>query len=351
MKSKVMSISKILSPRRCMIHPFSRERRRRGYLSAKGVTFFMLLFVPLQLNASEKLRDDLFSVSFPSEQEGWACGRWGTILHTSDGGKNWQYQESLTDYTLSAISFVDLEQGWAVGDQGTILHTSDGGKHWEKQKSPVSFFLMDVHGGSRSEAWIVTEQTHILHTTDRGVHWQVQWSDQDFILKSISFCDLLNGWAVGEYGYIYHTHDGGDTWVKQSGHFGLSEGTGEIEGDPFLFDVVAVDPHLAWAVGIDSYIIRTVDGGVTWQQVVTTTPKTQLFYLATDRKNTIITGGNGVFLQSNDQGLTWTHSTFEPPITYGWLYGVTLRGSSGFAAAGWEGAIYLSSSNTWHRVQ
>jgi photosystem II stability/assembly factor-like uncharacterized protein len=53
------------------------------------------------------LYDDLFSASFPNEKEGWACGRWGRILHTTDGGKTWANQNSGTDYTLTSITFLD----------------------------------------------------------------------------------------------------------------------------------------------------------------------------------------------------------------------------------------------------
>ncbi len=333
----------------CMMHACSAATGRACSV-ARGIVLLLFFFMPLQLNADGNLRDDLFSVSFPSAQEGWTCGRWGTILHTADGGQNWQPQESATDYTLSAVFFVDTRQGWAVGDQGTILHTGDGGKHWKKQKSPVPFFLMDVYFATPLRGWIVTERTHILATGDGGATWTIQFTDEDYILKALSFCSPNDGWAVGEYGYIYHTADGGDTWVKQAGYFGFSEMTGDIEGDPFLFDVVAVDPEQAWAVGIDSTLIRTVDGGASWQKMAATIAKTQLFYLAVAEKDTMITGGNGLFLQSGDRGCTWTPSSFDPPIPYGWLYGIAERGSEGFAAVGWEGAIYLSSSNTWHRV-
>lgn len=73
--------------------------------------------VPISGNAEKKkgLYQDLFSVSFPSKNEGWACGRWGTILHSSDGGETWAPQQSGTDYTLSSTSFVDSK---TVGQLG-----------------------------------------------------------------------------------------------------------------------------------------------------------------------------------------------------------------------------------------
>lgn len=314
------------------------------------VAFFLCCVVPGMVYAQSRSSDDLLSVTFPTENDGWACGRWGTVLHTSDGGKTWIGQNSGTDYTLSAISFVDPHNGWAVGDEGIIIYTKDGGKRWEKQDSPVPFALMDVHFATALKGWIVTERTNILYTSDGGKTWKVQFSDEDFILKAISFCGQFHGWAVGEYGFIYHTRDGGVTWEKQAGYFRFSEETGKAEGGTFLFDVVAVDPRTAWAVGIDGHVVKTADGGKSWQQVDAGAPRTQLFCIGANGVDTILIGGNGVFLSSTDNGKTWQSPAFEPPITYGWLYGIAQRGSSGFLAVGWEGAIYLSSSTNWHRV-
>jgi photosystem II stability/assembly factor-like uncharacterized protein len=335
---------------------------RRSALSTISLAIFFGILISLiscsgpdtQQRVQKKWYEDLFSVSFPTEKDGWACGRNGTVLHTADGGKTWARQNCGTDFMLVSIYFKDSQNGWAVGEEGMILYTTDGGKTWEKQKSPVPYILMKVFFVTPLKGWIVTEQTHILSTEDGGKTWQVQFKDEDFILKSISFCDPLHGWAVGEYGYIYSTKDGGKTWKKQAGHFEITKAADEIVGGNYLFDVVAVDPETAWAVGIDGTVTKTTDGGKTWQNVVTGVPKTKLFCVASDRTDTILFGGDGTFLSSTDKGKTWKNPAFDPPIIYGWLYGLTHRGSSGFVAVGGEGAIYLNDGNNpspaWHRV-
>jgi photosystem II stability/assembly factor-like uncharacterized protein len=319
------------------------------------ISFLVSCAQVAQQKKERSMSEDLLSVSFPTEKEGWACGRWGIVLHTVDGGKTWTLQSSGTENTLCSIHFVDPLNGWAVGEEGTILHTADGGKIWEKQKSPVPFYLMKVYFATSSKGWIVGERTHILSTADGGKTWNIQFKDEDFILKSISFCDPLHGWAVGEYGFIYHTKDGGANWVKQAGHFDISEETGAVEGGSFLFDVVAVDPQTVWAVGIDGYVIRTFDGGKTWKEVKADTPKTQLFCVASNPGGNVLIGGNGTFLISTDNGKTWKNPKFEPPIIYGWLYGIARRASTEFVAVGWDGSIYLSDSknplSSWHRVK
>lgn len=314
------------------------------------ICFFLICVVPLSGSAASAVDQkkpyyDLLSVAFPTRNDGWACGRWGTVLHTADGGKTWEYQKTGTDYTLSSIYFGDSKNGWAVGDEGIIIHTEDGGKTWVKQKSPVSYFLMGVHFADTHKGWIVTERTTILHTQDGGKTWVKQFSDGDYILKSVSFSDQRNGWAVGEYGFIYHTEDGGVTWKKQAGEFKLSEETGEVIGGNILFDVFAESPQKAWIVGIDGYAARTANGGKTWDKVGLPVSKVHLYSVASSKKGVIVIGGDGISVWSHDGGTTWKSPEFKPSIKYGWIYGLALRGEAEFAAVGLDGAIYLSDSN------
>jgi len=338
------------------------------------ITGIVLVGTSFNTSAGEKSQVDLFSVTFPSPNDGWACGRWGCVLHTADGGKTWKRQQSGTDFTLSSIFFVDSKTGWAVGDGGTIIHTTDGGKVWKKQTCPevtveaglrwgannqapeeetkaLDFFLMGVYFINARKGWIATERTTILSTENGGKTWEIQFSDEDFILKSISFCDDLNGWAVGEFGYIYHTEDGGQTWQHQAGYFDISDETGEMIGGNFLFDVVALDPQTAWAVGIDGYVVRTVDRGKTWQAVETGIPRTQLFCIQANHNQPFFIGGTGIFFSSNDQGVTWKRTSFDPPITYGWIYDISPRGANGFVSVGKEGWVYLTDDQgiSWRR--
>jgi photosystem II stability/assembly factor-like uncharacterized protein len=311
------------------------------------------LFVP-PTEGRQQIYDDLFSVNFPTENDGWVSGRWGCVLHTADGGKTWERQKTGTNLSLSSVFFVDPKRGWAVGEEGIIIHTEDGGKTWVKQTSPKPFFHMKVHFVTPMVGFIVSEWTHIFYTADGGKNWEVRFKDQDYILKSISFANATHGWAAGEYGFIYNTRDGGKTWVQQSGFFGLSEKTGDVEGGSYIFDIMALDPQRAWAVGIDGYVVKTVDGGKSWQEVATKAPKTQLFGIATQDGRTIVVGGNGAFLASTDGGVTWKAPAFTPPIIYSWIYGVARRGNAGFVAVGGSGVIYVNEGKdpfSWKQVE
>ncbi len=307
-----------------------------------GVVLVLLFMTPPVQAADRRLIADLFSSSFPTEKEGWACGRYGTIQHTTDGGMTWQAQMSNTRYTLMSIVFTDPQNGWTAGDGGMILHTRDGGKTWHRQNSPVKMYFMGIYFANSQTGWIVGEKTTILHTKDGGATWVVQFQDQDFILKKISFADEMNGWAVGEYGYIYHTVDGGKTWQKQAGDFRFLPESGEIEGGTFLFDVKAVDPKNAWVVGIDGYVAKTSDGGKTWQTVTKGVPRTHLFGINTDGRDTVLIAGRGVLLASSDGGQSFKEINMKPTIMYGWLYNVAPRGKAGFVTVGKDGWVFVS---------
>jgi photosystem II stability/assembly factor-like uncharacterized protein len=304
--------------------------------------------------------EDLLSICFVSHDRGWACGRWGKVLMTLDGGQTWASGQTKVDYTLAGIHFADDQIGVAVGDEGTIIRTQDGGATWERVKSPVNYFLMDVFFTSPEIGFIVTERTTILKTEDSGKTWNIVFQDEDYILKSISFCDAQNGWAVGEYGFIYRTFDGGDTWNHQAGFFDISDETGDIEGESYLFDVRAVNPMTAWAVGIDGMVKRTRDGGNSWQIIPTNVPKTPFFSIALGPEKSIVIVGDGVVLRSKNGGRLWDGVPMEPPFPYGWLYNVTARpakngvGPAGlsnqFVACGQGGTLYTGDPGSWQQI-
>lgn len=63
--------------------------------------------------------------------EGWAVGRYGTIIHTTDAGETWESQDNPATLTLFDVDFSDAEHGLACGNE-IILRTTDGGETWHE---------------------------------------------------------------------------------------------------------------------------------------------------------------------------------------------------------------------------
>src|SRR5262249_61664041 len=91
------------------------------------------LTLPLVLPAlvrSAELRDHLYGVRALSATDAWAVGNFGSIQHTTDGGKSWKTVEGGTRVPLFSVDFGDSEHAWAVGKSALGLRTEDGGRTW-----------------------------------------------------------------------------------------------------------------------------------------------------------------------------------------------------------------------------
>ena len=87
--------------------------------------------------------ENLNAVCFTDSLYGWTAGFGGTILHTANGGDDWEFQDAQTDNSIEDIFFIDRNLGWAVywevfnPPYGTyVLRTTDGGANWVRSVLP-----------------------------------------------------------------------------------------------------------------------------------------------------------------------------------------------------------------------
>src|SRR5512146_2442576 len=80
-----------------------------------------------------------------------------TLLSTTYSfQEHWVRKPSPTTNLLTRCCFVDTLQGWAVGDSGTIIHTSNGGESWVFQNSTAATsFINDVFFVNQNTGWAV----------------------------------------------------------------------------------------------------------------------------------------------------------------------------------------------------
>jgi len=183
------------------------------------------------------------SVFFTDVNTGWVSGEFGTILHTEDGGKTWIKQEckdiipvvTAKDWerplpALYGIFFKDRNEGWIVGMDGVLIHTTDGGTNWNQLPSGTDkpIYTILVNG---SNGWAVGNKGTYLMSDDGGKSWQSKPAaiKTKFWLRKIAFCDQNKGLVVGASGNVAITSDGGNTWKIISGfsyemeEFGLAD--------------------------------------------------------------------------------------------------------------------------------
>ena len=263
--------------------------------------------------------------------------------------------ELMEDADLRDVFFLDADVGWAVGDRGLILHTEDGGRHWQPQRNPLTDRLDSVHFADAQTGWAagggVHAYTHytsgvVLRTQDGGRNWTPVDGLTLPALKHIQFSDTRFGWALGNQSSMYptgifRTEDGGRSWTPLpagvtgpwlsgdfrdhqrgvvAGHNGRlaviaapnvkASQTPELGPRP-LRQVKMVDDIYGWLIGDGGLVLRTQDGGLTWQMPPGRLPAgvSSLFdfrTLATHGDNVWIAGMPGsCVLHSADGGQTW----------------------------------------------
>jgi photosystem II stability/assembly factor-like uncharacterized protein len=119
--------------------------------------------------------DDYFDVHFFDAQNGIIAGGneqnyAALILRSTDGGASWnQMPVPGNAFYLRALDFVG-GQGWAVGRFGTIIHSHDYGQTWVYQTNPATTTLFDIDFSDTLHG-IVCGTSIILYTYDGGETW------------------------------------------------------------------------------------------------------------------------------------------------------------------------------------
>ncbi len=294
----------------------------------------------------------LFTVAAPDAQHIWIAGFDSVIVHSSDGGKTWNPQQSPVISSLCDIDFIDTRRGWAVGRGGTIVHTTDGGATWRQQHSGVSRQLFALDAVDDLRVWAVGEFGTIVHTSDGGVTWQEQGSGEDTIYNNVFFVDTRRGWVVGEYGTILHTEDGGLTWTVQECK-DIIPIVGEDEWESFppsLYGVLFQDEQRGLACGMDATIIATDDGGASWRKIENPAAesKATLYGVGRSGETCIIAGQKGIVLASSDGGASW-RMTDSAHFTKAWLRAAVMTDALHGIAVGGRGTVLQTTdgAHTW----
>ena len=141
-------------------------------------------------------------LQFDTKENLWMSreGNDKTLLMTHNQGKHW---EIITGSDLKAVSFITKRKGWAAGRGGIILSTTDGGFTWTSQASSIHQTLYDILALSEQEIYAVGAAGTIIHSTDGGETWEQEHTginDNLYAVTRVKGSDTL--WAVGQLGVV-----------------------------------------------------------------------------------------------------------------------------------------------------
>lgn len=218
--------------------------------------------------------------------------------------------------------------------------------------------LLDVeYAGDRLVA--VGARGHIVYSDDQGVSWSQATVPVRQLLTAVDFVDAKHGWAVGHDSLILNTTDGGETWKVQYRDPALDD-TDEDGFDLLekpLMDVWFRDTQTGFAVGGYGLFLRTDDGGQTWEDLSDDIDNPDGFHYnaLSEIKDTglFLVGEMGTLYRSGDFGDTWETLTDSSPYDGSW-FGVSGTGEQGGVLAwGLRGNVYRSNDfgDTWEQVK
>jgi len=145
---------------------------------------------------------ELRDVQFTSELVGYACG-YGTVLKTEDGGASWDFTDASGDFFVS-LDFPSAEVGYAVGRTGQIIKTSDAGTTWTHQRNGSVFAprkrLNAVHFLNEQLGYAAGDAGIVFKTTDGGDKWEKFERPEKIDWYGVHIFEEGHGILVGEGG-------------------------------------------------------------------------------------------------------------------------------------------------------
>lgn len=203
-----------------------------------------------------------YGLSFPEDSlVGYAVGEFGVIVKTIDGGRTWR-SLTIPDIvnTFYGVHFLNNSNGYLVGTDGIILKTTNGGANWTNLRKSLGA-TTDWYFSERGSGYVVGNSGLVLKSSDFGDHWDTTNIGFKNNLRTITFSKGETVGFTGGDSILLKTTNGGNTW----------EMIGSLPERTFsIYDIkVPTNSEWGYACGVEIYgdtgmIFKTTDEGVRW---------------------------------------------------------------------------------------
>jgi photosystem II stability/assembly factor-like uncharacterized protein len=269
---------------------------------------------------------DLRAIWFADALNGWVAGGshgvvGGLVGRTRDGGKSWRFTSNIVadggtrgGLVVTGLRFFGPDRGVAtIGGTGVYV-TTDGGENWARARiTGGTDFISDLMFLADSPGWAAGDNG-VWRTVDQGSEWSKiapVGSGPRVGGRAVHFVDESVGWLAGRNGTLLRTRDGGTSWDPVALTLPATD-------RPTLQDLQFVDERHGWVVGGNGTLFATRDGGASWVAQDTGVKDAR----SEPKLETIRRAGKTDVIDAGDStpGLTLAAVHFVNPST-GWLAG------------------------------
>jgi photosystem II stability/assembly factor-like uncharacterized protein len=155
----------------------------------------------------------VLNIKFYNDQYGYASGGIfdiaGVIWHTNNGGNNWvaiSTDDAPADevhglHLFDSVNVIgsggDPDFGYGVG----MMHTSNGGSSWDYDEIGVQGIAYDIDFVNNLEGWAALgAERKFVYSTDGGLTWLESNTPNAVAIYKLDFSDSIHGYAVGSNG-------------------------------------------------------------------------------------------------------------------------------------------------------
>jgi photosystem II stability/assembly factor-like uncharacterized protein len=231
----------------------------------------------------------------------------------------------------------------SIGLVAHVAADSDSASEKPAVKAPLATSSLLVDVAQRDGLLVaVGERGHVLVSRDDGASWTQADVPTRALLTGVFMHDGQLGWAVGHDEVVLRTHDGGLTWERM--HYAP-------EKEKPLLDVWFEDDRHGLAVGAYGGLLATSDGGDTWEsRSVNGDDDFHLNHIVRAEDGVLYLAAEaGRLYRSDDSGRTW----MALPSPYqGSFFGLLPLSDGALLAFGLRGHLFRSpdQGRTWQRI-
>ena len=303
--------------------------------------------------------NELRSVNFVSENEGWAAGANATLLRTTNGGSSWTPVNTGAEPArgFNAVRFLDQNTGWASG-ASVLARTLNAGTNWTvvvlPSANPISNNVLHsaLFPISATEVWTGGEGNAQSSGIPLGTVINYDLATNGVLTRQTSFgFSIANGATPNRITDLHFT----DPRVSLAvGNVGLIARTDlNNQQQPFTFPnsgtsqplnaIQMLDANNGWVSGNGGTILKTTNGGEIWtpQSSGTTANLRDVHFVDANRGWAV--GDGGVIVTTSNGGGNWAP---EPSGTTADLRAVHFASANAGYAVGVNGTILRRSGTT-----